>query len=87
VIQPTAGSYTSTTSGTHRGCLRGPSGVDFDLYLQKRSSTGAWSNVAQSISTSANEDITYSGAAGTYRWRILSYSGSGAFTGGYTKPT
>ena len=45
-----------------------------------------WSSVAQSISTSSTEDIAYSGTAGTYRWRIVSYSGSGAYTFGMTKP-
>jgi subtilisin family serine protease len=82
--QPAAGQYISTTSGVHRGCLRGPAGTDFDLYLQKKATNGTWPNVAQSISTSSTEDIAYSGTAGTYRWRILSYSGSGAYTGGYT---
>ena len=85
--QPAAGSYTTTTTGTHRGCLRGPTGPDFDLYLQKRSGSGTWSNVAQSISATSTEDIVYSGTAGTYRWRVYSYSGSGAYTGGYTRPT
>jgi hypothetical protein len=87
VYHPTAGSYTSATSGTHRGCLRGPtSGVDFDLYLQKRSTSGTWSNVAQSISTSSTEDIAYGGTAGTYRWRVYAYSGSGSYEFGMTVP-
>ena len=85
-VQPTAASYTSTTSGTHRGCLRGPSGTDFDLYLDKRTTTGSWSQVARAITTSSSEDIAYSGTSGTYRWRVYSYSGSGAYTFGMTVP-
>jgi subtilisin family serine protease len=88
VTYPGGTSYTTTTSGTHRGCLRGPaSGADFDLYLDKRSSSGTWSQVAQGITVSANEDISYSGTAGTYRWRVVSYSGSGAYTFEYSRPT
>jgi subtilisin family serine protease len=85
-IQPNGTSYASTTSGTHRGCLRGPSGTDFDLYLDKRTSSGSWSQVARAISTTSSEDIAYSGTAGTYRWRVVSYSGSGAYTFWLAKP-
>jgi streptogrisin C len=72
-----------TASGTFRGCLDGPSGTDFDLYLQKGSG-GSWRNVAQGITASADETVTYSGTSGTYRWVVTSYSGSGSFTLGYT---
>lgn len=72
-----------TASGTLRGCLDGPSGADFDLYLQK-STGGTWKNVAQGITTSADETVTYSGTSGTYRWVVTSYNGSGAFTLGST---
>ncbi|MCF4119564.1 S1 family peptidase [Antribacter sp. KLBMP9083] len=75
----------SAASGTIRGCLDGPSGVDFDLYLQKLSS-GTWSTVAQGITSAPDETVTYSGTAGTYRWLVDSYSGSGSYTGGYTLP-
>ena len=33
--QPNGSYYYSSASGTHRGCLDGPTGTDFDLYLQK----------------------------------------------------
>ena len=33
--QPNGSYYYSSASGAHRGCLDGPSGTDFDLYLQK----------------------------------------------------
>jgi subtilisin family serine protease len=70
----------SSNGGNFRGCLDGPNGVDFDLYLQKRTSSGSWTTVAQGITPDPDEDVTYSGTAGTYRWRIYAYSGSGAYT-------
>jgi subtilisin family serine protease len=71
-------SYTSLASGTHSGCLTGPSGADFDLYLQK-SSGSSWSTVARSEGLTSTETIRYSGTAGTYRWVVQSYSGSGSY--------
>jgi subtilisin family serine protease len=76
--------YTSR-SGTHRGCLRGPAGTDFDLYLWKWNGF-SWSTVAQSIGITSNEDIAYTGTAGYYVWRVVSYSGSGSYTFGMTRP-
>ncbi|WP_220183170.1 S8 family serine peptidase [Sphaerisporangium album] len=87
VYQPSTSGYVTTASGTHRGCLDGPNGVDFDLYLQKYNSTlGTWQQVASAISTGPDETITYNGTAGTYRWRVHAYSGAGAYTGGYSRP-
>ena len=70
--------YTSV-SGTHKGCLRGPSGADFDLYLYKWNGS-SWSVVARGVSSTSNEDVTYSGTAGYYLWEVYSYSGSGSYT-------
>jgi Zn-dependent metalloprotease len=78
--------YTSSISGTHTGKLTGPSGADFDLYLQKQSSTGTWSNAAAGETSTSTENVSYSGTTGTYRWRVYSYSGSGSFTLCTTKP-
>lgn len=78
--------YTSSVSGAHTGVLTGPaSGADFDLYLQKLSGT-TWTSVAAGESASANENVSYNGTSGTYRWRVYSYSGSGSFTLCTTKP-
>jgi serine protease len=71
--------YYSSTSGTHRGWLRGPSGTDFDLYLYKWNGS-SWSIVARSESATSEEQIVYSGTPGYYRWRVYSYSGSGSYT-------
>jgi subtilisin family serine protease len=83
--QPSSTGYTVTASGTHTGNLTG-TGQDFDLYLQKRNSNGTWSSVASSLGTTSTESVSYSGTAGTYRWRVYSYSGSGTFTLVTTKP-
>jgi streptogrisin C len=83
--QPNGSYYYSSASGSHRGCLDGPTGTDFDLYLQKWNGIG-WSVVAQGISSAADENVTYSGTAGYYRWRVHAYSGSGSYALGYTNP-
>ncbi len=82
-IHPT--SY-SSSSGVQRGCLRGPATADFDLFLEKRSVWGSWSIVARAEGDSSSEDIAYTGTSGTYRWRVKSYSGSGAYQFAYSKP-
>jgi subtilisin family serine protease len=76
---PNGSYYYSGVSGTHKGCLVGPtSGADFDLYLQKWNGS-TWVDVASGTSASANETVTYSGTAGYYRWQVYSYSGSGSY--------
>lgn len=83
--QPNGGSYTSNASGTHVGCLNAPAGTDYDLYLEKRNGT-SWTVVAKSDSPQNVETINYNGTAGTYRYRVHSYSGSGSYTLGVSKP-
>jgi subtilisin family serine protease len=76
---PNGSYYFSSTSGTHKGCLVGPtSGADFDLYLQKWNGS-SWIIVASSESVTSNETISYFGSAGYYRWQVYSYSGSGSY--------
>ncbi|GII84368.1 hypothetical protein Ssi03_23580 [Sphaerisporangium siamense] len=75
----------STAAGTHRACLAGPPGSDYDLYLQKLNGS-TWTTVAQSTSPGSDENLSYTGAAGTYRYRVHSYSGTGAYTLGFTDP-
>lgn len=67
-------------SGTYTAKVDGPSGADFDLWLQKKVS-GTWTTVAKSrTSGTADESLTYSGTAGTYRMLVKSISGSGDYT-------
>jgi aqualysin 1 len=76
--QPSSSGYTSTLSGTHTGNLTG-TGTDFDLYLEKWNGS-SWATVATSLNSTSTESISYSGTAGTYRWRVYAYLGSGNFT-------
>jgi serine protease len=68
----------SAAAGAHSGRLTGPSGADFDLYLQRRSGS-SWSIVSRSEGSSSTESVDYNGTANTYRWRVYAYSGSGAY--------
>ena len=77
--QPNGSYYFSSVSGTHKGCLVGPtSGADFDLFLQKWNGS-AWVIVARSESATSNETISYTGTSGYYMWQVYSYSGSGSY--------
>ena len=84
-IQPNNSYFQTTGSGTHSACLDGPTGADFDLYLQKWNGS-AWANVASGTSPGPDETLTYNGTAGYYRYRVHAYSGSGSYTLGYTRP-
>ena len=83
--QPNNSYYQSTASGAHVGCLVGPSGADFDLYLQKWNGS-AWVVVAKGDTPAASETVSYNGTPGYYRYRVHAYSGSGSYTLGVTNP-
>ena len=76
--QPNGGYYYSSASGTHKGCLRGPTSADFDLHLQKWNGS-AWVIVASSMHVGSTEDISTFGIPGYYRWKIYSFNGSGSY--------
>ncbi len=78
-------SFTTTAAGTHTGCLTGPSGTDFDLYLDRWNGS-AWVQVAASQTSTSTENVTYSGTAGQYRWTVYAYSGSGTYSLTYGTP-
>ncbi|MCF6524152.1 M28 family metallopeptidase [Streptomyces sp. JJ36] len=84
-IQPDGSYYHSGTSGTHQACLDAPDGTDFDLYLQKWNGW-SWSEVDSSTSAGPDEEISYQGSSGYYRYRVHAYSGSGSYTLGYSTP-
>ncbi|WP_062442679.1 S1 family peptidase [Herbidospora daliensis] len=75
----------TANAGTHTVCLDGPNGTDFDLYLQRLSGS-TWTTVASGTSSGPDESVTYTGSAGTYRYRVHAYSGSGSFSLTYTRP-
>ena len=84
-IQPNGTYYQSTVSGSHTGALTGPSGTDFDLFLYRWNGS-SWVIVSRAEGATSTENISYSGTAGYYYWRILSYSGSGSYTLVTTRP-
>ena len=71
-------SYSTSASGTHNGSLTGPANANFDLYLDKQL-LFLWSPVASSTGATSTENIRYTGTPGSYRWRVYSAGGSGAF--------
>lgn len=84
-FHPGSNGYYSAGAGTHQGCLSGPDGADFDLFLQKWDGS-SWVTVAQSISAGSSEEISYDGTAGDYSWVVQSYSGSGSYTFDLARP-
>ena len=79
--------YKPTTTGTslsaasHTITLAGPSGTNFDLYLEKKSGT-KWLGVASSTTSgTSTETISYTGASGIYRIRVYTTSGTGTYSG------
>jgi hypothetical protein len=42
--------------------------------------------VAQGITPNPDEDVSFTGSSGYYRWRVVSYSGSGNYTLGINRP-
>ncbi|GAB7050731.1 S1 family peptidase [Catenuloplanes indicus] len=66
-------------AGTHAACLTAPAGADFDLYLQQQVNGGRWVTVARAATGSGTETLTFEGAAGNYRYRVASASGTGDF--------
>lgn len=82
---PTGQPYVTTVKAQHLGCLRGPAGTNFDLYLQRLSS-GEWKTAAKSIGKTSTEDVKHKGKPGTYRWQIVSRTGGGPFTLSFAHP-
>ncbi|GGS54169.1 zinc metalloprotease [Actinokineospora fastidiosa] len=85
VYQPDGRYFHTTVPGAHRACLDGPDSANFDLYLQRWSGS-SWATVARGVTSAADEELSYSGTAGYYRYRIHAYSGSGDYTLGYDSP-
>ncbi|MBZ9751271.1 S8 family peptidase [Deinococcus sp. HMF7604] len=77
--QPGNPGYFQYAGGTLKATLTGPSGTDFDLYLQKYNGS-AWVDVAAAEGSTSTENITYNAASGSYRWEVYAYAGSGQYT-------
>jgi subtilisin family serine protease len=79
------GRYFAARAGTHRGCLDGPVGVDFDLYLWRWNGR-SWTIVARGDGPAPDEDISYTGTAAYYMWRVDSAAGAGSYTFAMQRP-
>ena len=79
------GSYFQAAAGSHRACLDGPTGTNFDVALQKWNGS-TWQTVASATTSSPDETLTYTGTSGYYTYRITSVTGSGSYTLGYGAP-
>jgi len=77
-FEPNGTYYYNDSFGYHKGWLRGPAGADFDLYLWRWNGL-YWEVVAGSESESPNEEISYYGSPGYYKWRIYAYRGNGFY--------
>lgn len=73
-------------AGKQTATLTGPSGADFNLYLQKYKGS-SWTTVKSSTGSTSTESLTYSGrSGGSFRYKVKSASGSGAWSLAYTVP-
>ncbi|GAB3932802.1 hypothetical protein GCM10029976_039280 [Kribbella albertanoniae] len=76
----TFAAFSDSDAGQLKVCLDGPTGSDFDVYLQQQLFGYYWVTVAQGITPNPDESFTYNNTAGTYRLVVKADSGSGAFT-------
>ena len=76
LVIPESGSFKA--SGEIIGYLIGPSGSDYDLYLQSYNWFFGWRNVASSTESASSEKVVYDGS-GTFRWLVVSEQGNGGF--------
>ncbi|MEN9784969.1 MAG: hypothetical protein RLZZ299_233 [Pseudomonadota bacterium] len=86
VYLPNSSRGSALHSGDTVVTLSGPSRANFDIYLQKKNSSGSWTTVASSRNSRSSETIRYTSRVGAYRVRIKSVSGTGSFTMGWCKP-
>jgi streptogrisin C len=86
--QPNGGAFRAA-AGEQTACLDAPDGADFDLLLQ-RLTLGGFRTVAQATENQGTGDgdkaLTFTGRAGTYRYAVISRSGSGDYTLGFSVP-
>ncbi|MFN7928140.1 MAG: hypothetical protein U0Y68_09365 [Blastocatellia bacterium] len=86
VIQPNGRTFYYNGGTPLWGFLQGPAGTDFDLYLE-RWNGAQWVTMASSTGSTPNEKVLYTGAlGGYYRWKIVSYNGTGSFNFWFRSP-
>jgi streptogrisin C len=83
--RPSSSGFAAAAGFAHRACLTGPAAANFDLQLQRRTGAFSWTTVARSEGPTSAETIQFTGAAGTYRYRLVSASGSGQYSLSFTR--
>ncbi|MEU4687927.1 S1 family peptidase [Actinoplanes sp. NPDC023714] len=78
-VQPDGGAYRAR-AGTHTACLDAPDGADFDLVLQRQNNRGQFRTVARGEDDGT---LSFTGRSGTYRYVVVSSSGTGAYSLGF----
>jgi streptogrisin C len=82
-VQPNGAAFRAA-AGEQAACLDAPEGAEFDLILQRLTLAG-FRTVARGAGE-GDKQLTFSGRAGTYRYAVISRSGSGAYTLGFSVP-
>jgi streptogrisin C len=80
---PSNGAFRAS-AGKQTACLDAPDGADFDLFLQRKTRDG-FRTVAKATGT-GDKTLSANLRSGTYRYVVVSSSGSGAYTLGFTTP-
>ena len=75
----------TTIAGSLTGCLTGPAGTNFQLYLERLSGS-TWQQVAAGEGPTSTENVTYNATAGSYRWVVVAASGVGSYTLKFGRP-
>ena len=73
------GTLTLSSRTAFTGTLVGNPGANFDLYLQKNRA-GTWTTIASSTTSGSTESVSYTGNAGSWRFKVKSISGSGYYS-------
>jgi streptogrisin C len=81
-VQPD-GRFFRAGAGRHTACLQAPAGADFELALQRFTADG-WRTVARGDSRGALTELSFSGPAGSYRYRVESGQGVGGYLLGFS---
>ncbi|MGX6602624.1 S1 family peptidase [Micromonosporaceae bacterium Da 78-11] len=81
--QPNGGAFRAN-AGEQTACLDVPDGADFDVFLQRFSGRG-FTTVAKATG-SGDQELTFNGRAGNYRYVVVATSGTGTYTLGFSTP-
>ncbi|MFY1695056.1 S1 family peptidase [Solwaraspora sp. WMMA2101] len=81
-VQPDGRSFRAG-AGRHSACLQAPDGARYDLALQRFTAAG-WRTVARGDADGTVTELSFSGPAGSYRYRVGSDQGVGGYLLGFS---